>query len=164
MKSKNIWKSNTYFWGTVMFVQDGFLYLIVTRHKLTVWVAPANMSLVQSPTWYHGLLNWNYVWVQNESGGRTDIAWGLYTTRVYMAPAHAVRSRTKVLLANSVWQDGRYNIIIKSIGKKKYIGFFSFNVSYSTLLNLPPLRLHCVGGCWDRTQDCCNFGIDSQTL
>ncbi len=30
-------KSNTYFWGTVMFVQNGFLYLIVTRHKLTVW-------------------------------------------------------------------------------------------------------------------------------
>jgi hypothetical protein len=29
-------KSNTYFWGTVMFVQDGFLYLVVTRHKLTV--------------------------------------------------------------------------------------------------------------------------------
>ncbi len=29
-------KSNTYFWGTVMLVQDGFLYLIVTRHKLTV--------------------------------------------------------------------------------------------------------------------------------
>ncbi len=30
-------KTNTYFWGTVMFVQVGFLYLIVTRHKLTVW-------------------------------------------------------------------------------------------------------------------------------
>ncbi len=29
-------KSNTYFWGTVMFVQDGFLYLMVTRRKLTV--------------------------------------------------------------------------------------------------------------------------------
>ncbi len=29
-------KSNTYFWGVVMFVQDGFLYLIVTKHKLTV--------------------------------------------------------------------------------------------------------------------------------
>ncbi len=29
-------KSNTYFWGTVMFVQDRFLYLIVTKHKLTV--------------------------------------------------------------------------------------------------------------------------------
>ena len=32
-------KSNTYFWGTVMFVQDGFLYLIVTKHKLTVLTA-----------------------------------------------------------------------------------------------------------------------------
>jgi hypothetical protein len=29
-------KSNTYFWRTVMFVLDGFLYLIVTKHKLTV--------------------------------------------------------------------------------------------------------------------------------
>ncbi len=29
-------KSNTYFWGTVMSVQDGYLYLIVTKHKLTV--------------------------------------------------------------------------------------------------------------------------------
>ncbi len=31
-------KSNTYFWGTVMLVQDGFLYLIVARHKLTVYL------------------------------------------------------------------------------------------------------------------------------
>ncbi len=30
-------KSNTCFWGTDMLVQDGFLYLILTRHKLTVW-------------------------------------------------------------------------------------------------------------------------------
>ncbi len=30
----------------------------------------------------------------------------------------------------------------------------------STLLHLPPLRFHCVRGCWDRTQqDCCDFGI-----
>ncbi len=41
-----------------------------------------------------------------------------------MAPAHAVRSRTKVLLASSVWEDGRYIIIIRSIGKKKYNFFF----------------------------------------
>jgi hypothetical protein len=26
------------------------------------------------------------------------------------------------------------------------------------------LRFHCVVGCWDRTQDCCDFGIGSQTL
>ncbi len=37
-------------------------------------------------------------------------------------------------------------------------------VRYSTLLHLAPLRFHCVGGCWDRTQDCCDFVIDSQTL
>jgi hypothetical protein len=35
---------------------------------------------------------------------------------------------------------------------KRFFGFFSFH--------LPPLRFHCVGGCWDRTQDCCNFDID----
>jgi hypothetical protein len=38
-----------------------------------------------------------------------------------------------------------------------------FYVRYSTLLHLPTLRFNCVGGCWDRTQDCCDFGIDSQT-
>jgi hypothetical protein len=41
---------------------------------------------------------------------------------------------------------------------------FFFYVLYSTLLYLPPLKFHCVGGCWDRSQDCCNFGIGSQTL
>ncbi len=30
--------------------------------------------------------------------------------------------------------------------------------------HLPPLRFHCVGVCWNRTQDCCDFGIGSQTL
>jgi hypothetical protein len=40
-----------------------------------------------------------------------------------------------------------------------------FYVPYSTLLHLPPpLRFHCVGGCWDRTQDCFDFGIGSWTL
>ncbi len=29
-----------------------------------------------------------------------------------------------------------------------------FSVLYSTLLHLPSLRYHCVGGRWDRTQDC----------
>ncbi len=30
---------------------------------------------------------------------------------------------------------------------------FSFYVRSSIRLQLPPLRFHCVGGCWDRTQD-----------
>ncbi len=37
--------------------------------------------------------------------------------------------------------------------------FFSFYVRCSTLLHLPPLRLHCVGGCWDRAQDCCDHRV-----
>jgi hypothetical protein len=36
-------------------------------------------------------------------------------------------------------------------------------VLYSTLFHLPPLRFHCVGGRWDRTQDNCNYGYDSRT-
>jgi hypothetical protein len=47
--------------------------------------------------------------------------------------------------------------------KGEFFGFYC-KVRYSTLLHLPPLRFHCVGGCWDRTEDSCDFGIDSQTL
>jgi hypothetical protein len=44
-------------------------------------------------------------------------------------------------------------------------GFFLFcSVQYSALLHLPPLRFHCADGCWDRTQDRCNWCIGSQTL
>jgi hypothetical protein len=42
--------------------------------------------------------------------------------------------------------------------------FWIFYVCYFTLLHLPLVRFHCVGGCWDRTQDCCNFSIDILTL
>ncbi len=44
-------------------------------------------------------------------------------------------------------------------------GFWDFSyVLHSTLLHLPPLRIHCVGGCWERSQDCCDFRIGSQKL
>ncbi len=36
-------------------------------------------------------------------------------------------------------------------------GFFIFFVLCSTLLNLPPFRFHCADGCWDPTQDRCNW-------
>jgi hypothetical protein len=42
--------------------------------------------------------------------------------------------------------------------------FSTFFVLYSALLHLPPLRFHCADGCWDRTQDRCNWCISSQTL
>jgi hypothetical protein len=31
-------------------------------------------------------------------------------------------------------------------------------------VHLPPLRFHCVRGCWVRTQDRCDFGTGCQTL
>jgi hypothetical protein len=48
--------------------------------------------------------------------------------------------------------------------KRTAEGFFwdFFHVLYSTLLHLPPLGFHCAGGCWDQTQDWCDFGIGSQ--
>jgi hypothetical protein len=52
-------------------------------------------------------------------------------------------------------------------GELKKGGFFIiliFIYVFPTLLYVPPLRFYCVGGCWDRTQDCCDFGIESQTL
>ncbi len=47
--------------------------------------------------------------------------------------------------------------------KGNFLGF-SFYVRYSALLHLPPLRFLCVGRCWDRTQDSCDYGIGCQTL
>ncbi len=38
-------KTNIYFWGTVMYVQDVFLYLVVTRHKLTVHNSSQEVSI-----------------------------------------------------------------------------------------------------------------------
>jgi hypothetical protein len=31
-------------------------------------------------------------------------------------------------------------------------------------LHLPLIRFHCAGGCWDRTQDSCDFDIGCQML
>jgi hypothetical protein len=45
-----------------------------------------------------------------------------------------------------------------------FLDFYILYVRYSTLLHLPPLRFHCVGGCWDRTQDSCDYDIGCQTL
>ncbi len=52
--SRNIYtlKLNTYFWGTVMFVHYRFLYLIVTRHKLTVYRNRADFTSEVNCLWF----------------------------------------------------------------------------------------------------------------
>ena len=60
-------KSNTYFWGTVMFVQDGFLYLIVTKHKLTVW--------------WEELIKWRRRMLLGTQGLSERVLWGTRETK-----------------------------------------------------------------------------------
>ncbi len=44
----------------------------------------------------------------------------------------------------------------------KILKIFNRTVQYSALLHLPPLRFQCADGCWDRTQDRCNWCIGSR--
>ena len=41
-----------------------------------------------------------------------------------------------------------------------FLDFFIFMYVIQHSFICRPFRVHCVGGCWDRTQDCCDFGID----
>jgi hypothetical protein len=45
-----------------------------------------------------------------------------------------------------------------------FLDCFYMSALHSTLLHLPPLTFHCVGGSWDRTQDSCGLSIGCQTL
>ncbi len=58
-----------------------------------------------------------------------------------------------------------YRYVVQNFCSGGLLRIFLFYRCYSPLLHLPFLRFKCVGGCCrDRTQDCCIFGIDSQTL
>ncbi len=45
----------------------------------------------------------------------------------------------------------------------EYFNFFYVAILSSTPLYLPPPTLHCIGECWDRPQDCCDFDIGSRS-
>ncbi len=76
---------------------------------------------------------------------------GTYSQSCRLSPNIEAMKRLSVTF--KVWR----NVLFIFLG-----GFFF--VPYSTLLHLPPLRFHCAGGCWDWTQDHCNWCIGSQTL
>jgi hypothetical protein len=56
----------------------------------------------------------------------------------------------------------KYWLIKKTI-RGDFFGFFLFMSLFNTASSAAP-RFHCVGGCWDRTQDCYDFGMNSQTI
>ncbi len=86
--------------------------------------------------------------------------WGLF----------ASEDRVKALLSHSkiiLWVYSVPSLHFESdiLNPTLIVGYCLFlYVRYSTRLHLPPLRFHCVGGCCDRTQYCCDYAIDSQTL
>ncbi len=64
---------------------------------------------------------------------------------------------------NEYLSEYEVNTVCSESKQDIFFRFFMY-AHYSTLLRLPPFRFHCVGGCWDRAQDSCDFGIGSQTL
>jgi hypothetical protein len=41
---------------------------------------------------------------------------------------------------------------------------YSFSCTLFNTASYYALRFHCVGGCWDRTQDCCDLGMTDRPL
>ncbi len=83
----------------------------------------------------------------------------------FLADFHTKLMQSTVLLVTKDYKKGSLNnihVFVLRCVLDFYL--FIFYVLYSALLHLPALRFHCVGGCWDRIQDCCDFGIGSQTL
>ncbi len=56
------------------------------------------------------------------------------------------------------WESGPCQMPTSPVSFLHTTGFLCL-FTVSSLLHLPPVRFHCVGGCWDRTQNCCDFGI-----
>ncbi len=42
--------------------------------------------------------------------------------------------------------------------------FLDFSITFFNTALSAALRFNCAGGCWDGTQDSCDFGIGYQTL
>jgi hypothetical protein len=70
----------------------------------------------------------------------------------------AERYKTLLLIIMLVFGQTRLSL---GDAKEEYNGKKGdFLVHFSTLLHLPPLRFHCVVGCWDRTQVSCDRKVD----
>jgi hypothetical protein len=105
--------------------------------------------------------------VQEETGiscvEEGHVVEGLYReTTCIRYPTLAILNLTDV---NAPWVQAdiqsRYKLDSEILTGEFFV-FFMYFIQH--LLHLPPRRFHCVGGCWDRIQDCCDVGIVSQTL
>ncbi len=76
----------------------------------------------------------------------------------------ALLNSTTGLYTNTRLYHGSSSSSTGSLKGRSHEIFGVFYVLYSTRFHLPPLRFHCVGGCWDQTHECCDYGIDCHTL
>ncbi len=97
------------------------------------------------------------------------------TVEQYIVPhGHILKNVTSLPVLRSylilsglfTWIRPEHSILHGHVFKGELVQIFkqgdfiaSFYVLYSILLHLLPLRFHCIGGFWNRTQDCCDFGM-----
>jgi hypothetical protein len=77
-----------------------------------------------------------------------------YRARSRIPVNHSSQSHRRPLTQKEVMVNEGDPLIM--VFKEGFLEFF-FSVRYLTLLHLPPLGLQCVGGCWDQTQDRCDY-------
>jgi hypothetical protein len=93
-----------------------------------------------------------------------NACWELYCLEHGIQPDGQMPSDASIGQADDSFNTFFSEELFKFLLKEEFFWIFSFYVRYSTLLHLPPLRFHCVGGCRDRTWDSCDYGSGYQTL
>jgi hypothetical protein len=81
-------------------------------------------------------------WFINLTGGYIRAA---FSEVFFLVGGHSSRGQH---LHEEIFKTGNpdHDIITCALSKGNFFGFFCFYVRYSTMLHLPPLRFHCVGG------------------
>jgi hypothetical protein len=105
-------------------------------------------------TFYPKIVNkLSKIWIWDPGSGIPDPGSGKNLFRIPDPGSRGQKGTdpgSRIRIRNTVFNRGDFFI------------FFIF-CTLSTLLHLPPLRFRWVGGCWDRTQDCCDYGIQVWT-
>jgi hypothetical protein len=80
-------------------------------------------------------------------------------TTVHCSPGSSMKVTLK--------QRGNLKILLSSVITAKFTSFTYINNTVyiqPCFICLPQILMYCVGGCWGRTQDCCNVCSGSQSL
>ncbi len=120
-----------------------------TSVKHTEMAFDTQIPLKRLPKWHFWNIPCNFISFHNVGTGavRYLIDLILFSARIFPAPKLRVKST----------KDDKIEFVTDA-------GQVSDCYFIQHCFICPPLSFRCVGGCWDRTQDRCDFGIGSQTL